>query len=503
MTNLPDLPDLIVYRIIKITRNSTDKATKLKEYLPFLAICGRWRQVGLPMFYGTLTLASARTITCAIELYTNKAYKKLVKRVVIGSSRYYDSYGGVACSLAQYISRLSGSFEDKLVSSFAKVMSRIVKSLEVFATEFPNINSLVFDIDDGKSLAVQLATSLVGKYEHQLVSLVYECPKIMDIDYFPVQITRLHCNLHGKPASELPKINPIMLKDLNIKNPPKDFSQLFTYKPGSEGIVFPNLRNLLLSCNKKYSEEEVESPELLLHFPKLQYLKIEATKRPTAFEFYPETMPKHLESLVIVSKKAAIFDLGYLPVDSIGHICIQADKLFDGDNENEGDEENDFIRVTDYLLDGANITHTTSEITVECPKEHFSESVLVKWTNITKLELIDPRASHCIFWILRVPVLKELCITYKERSLEGLWLHNFQEIYPEMSESMVEYLCIDSRPSDNASEYVGDLSIRLMRSLKNLKQVCISKKEATVSCLAFQMDRHKYPHFDNIELRYF
>lgn len=503
MANMSDLPVLVIYRIIKLVYYNNDEFKGLRSKLPLIAINSAWRQVGLPILYGTLFFNSTPSDPSNIHLYTTKAYKSLVKCVEIQPSRYVNHIFGLPTLLFNYIANLSGLLinNQEPTPSIDSVMDAMPRTLEKLSKMFSNVNAVDLKFPGSDSTTAQFSTSLVEHFRHRLVSLSYKWPGLLDLSFLPPQLTSLHCNFQCKPASQMPKINPHPLKYLYITNPPQDFPLLFTREPDSSILVkFPNLRKLSLICEKVYAEETADSvaqaQKLELHFPKLWLLKLVVGEGNTAFAFNPKTLPAHLEILDIAGTNSAICRLGReLPARSIGHIRLVVDKVFEEDIE-------DFFNVSNRLLGQTNITHRSGDVKLFCCTERYDMQLSeVKWKDLSKLELVDPRFWYCVYLLDRLPSVKYFSVIYNDRDLRLLCLEENSEGFPVLNRSQLEYLSIDNSIVGDSVEYIVGMSIRLMRSLINLKLVYISKDEASAVWTEFHKERYQYDHYDNIEIR--
>lgn len=498
MTNLQDLPDLIIHCIIKLIRNGIGPSYYLKKRLPLLAICSKWRQVGLPVIYDTLFFCAERDAEIGNgDLYTNSVYRALVNNVIIPNDAGSRKYSTVPSSLVEYLKGLSGLSSNGSSMSIEAFKDIMPEALDAFAVEFPNINSINFGLIGTAILPIKLSTQLVEIFRHQLISLEYRFSYLLDLAYLPNQLTCLHCSLDGMPAGCLPKINPTPLKDLWIENCPDDFPLLFSRQPYSEDVVFPNLRELYLNAWMRYPKDLSESGQhaqtLRLHFPNLKYLGFVVEKGSIAFAINPASLPDHLERLELHGDKSVICQFGNLPLKSIGHIKIIARNMFVGDTE-------DFFRVTNSLLSGREIAHDVAEVKMSNPSGFGADFEQVRWCNISKLEIIDPRYCHCFSWLKNVPSIRCYIITYTKRTFGVVSEPDTFQLYPSLKFCKVERLVINNQTACSAPNYLAALSIDLMRSLRSLKKVYISEPGASKVWIQLHKEKKKYPHFKNIEV---
>lgn len=426
MSAFNDLPLLIIDRILSRFRHYTSLYIDVDDMLPFIAINSKWRQIGLPILYGTLIFGvDYYDNSSNAGLYTNKAYRRLAKSIVIHTDYDYDKFGNMSRSLCYFLLKLHGYSEEDVDSSITleDIMDVLHDCLGKFTDMFPNISSIEFDFKFPDNPAFEVAQYLVKSFWYQLVSLKYHRVKLLSAEFLPSNLTCIHCNFYERTAQQLPKINPLPLKELCIKNPPRDFPLLFNSKTRNNSVTFPNLGKLLLVNGYEYSmgmsESEEQAHKIELHFPKLKYLGIVIKRGSATFAFNPKTIPDYLDKLVLGGKKSAICRYGKdLPVKAIGYIRIHADKVFEGCTE-------EFFRVTNYLLDQTDINHNVAEVKVDCSSEEDLDLGQVQWKDISKLELQGPQANHCQCWLQKVLPTKKFYVTYSYKEPGKLDLENF------------------------------------------------------------------------------
>lgn len=471
--------------------------------LPFIAINSEWRQIGLPVLYNTLYFREIGYISCNVDLHTSLGYRLLVRNVVVCSQSHSNQYSGIPNSLVWYmLNLLDISINDnESPPTLAYVVDAMPKALEKFVDMFPNVSSVCLGFKGSKDAAVLFSTSLVKKIQHQLISLHYGLPKLLDISFYPPQLTSFSCDFKCMSASQLPKINPYFLEDLYITNPPIDFPLLFTREPNSSSSVkFPNLKKLTLVCKLGYSGEMAESKEQAqgfdLQFPNLRLLGLVVNESSTALAFKLKTLPDHLRKVVLTGTNSAICQFGgKITANSIGHVKIHVHDVFEGDTK-------DFFKVTNRLLDQTKIAHEDAAMQITCSTEYEIDFEPANWKDISKLELVDPRFWYCGYLLQNLPSVKYFSIIYNSRNLSAIVLKSTRDNSSELNDKILECLSINNRTIHDSTEYIKSISMRLMKSLWNLKKVYISDYEASAVYSAFEDVRSKYPHFKNIKLKF-
>lgn len=514
MAKIQDLPELVVLGVFKHPGcKSLSSLPNLKKRLSLISINNSWRKWGLPLLYGTLIfnyceiksktpvrgrrgsiisydISTKVKQNSNVGLFRSTQHKELARGLVMCRSDSYSELINLNDVLREFTISLFnmlflGQCGDSLSSTTDtlfclsvgnKYADETAKALTFsivtrFVEMFPNVKNLDIMFGGFQSNSKYIAQSLLNGIPQPFHFLRCELPESISYATYPTNVQHLVCGNNKSVMLYFPKqYNKAKLESLKILNPSCNLSW---QEPDQRDktIVFPILHKLTLECYQDTSEDlkttkqNEHSRFALPDFSILRYFKLHVANRDS-IEFITGSIPSYLEKVVLSGNALAAVVFGKLPVKSIGYLEVH----ISGDLALVTDE---FYRAVDHLFNDIETTYCSNVSLSSTITGLYNEKI--HWKHVDRLELTDTGFNRIVGWLEKLPNLKYLKINYinsrpdqGNAAIEGHTLDGLENC-------KLQTLVVNNTSGHKIAQYMTDVTMCLMRSVKHLGGVYINE----------------------------
>lgn len=476
MNRLDDLPELIIIQILKYTLLSHTK----RRALPYLAICHRWRHLGVPIVYRELFIeqkyiitndgAAHNNLTTNRELLAN-SYSQYVKTLRI---EHLDNQTGLVNTLKELLDILDSkgevgwpkNYKTKLLGVSARsavynpqmlndeLLGIVTKIITNCAKGFPYISNLDIQIHNSCAINGQFASKLIETFSGQLKSLKCHVNAPLTLEKFPESLNRLEYHCHFTCSPPMPRINPTSIKHLNLVSIPNEFQWQ------QRKMNFPNLTYLSLSeassYDKRYRAEYFQERIVdtgQIYAPRLKTLV--GNYMDAKFNhIYPSTVTHHLDTTRYSTTLNSLHQFSQLPIKSIGHLDVM---LADPDIK----DWSKFYQTTNRLF-GEDLCEA-ARLNLRFLGPLSVDFKRTQWTSIKELVLFCASTQTILEIVEQMPWLEKLSISALINGTKDI----VSQVDTKLKVLNVYYF--DVEPTEQPRLFDGLLKVLL--SLENLERV--------------------------------
>lgn len=512
MPTIDDLPELI---LIGILRNVVDKVVQMKDIiynLPYLAICQRWRYLGVPLVHRKLIIECwsywsyhkqiyIRNVSSNISLLSDSSCEGVAKALDIqwASNTFIDSleplmnkismdYANWPTNITSHlvnktVHNLNGYDPQRLDNEMYGKMSAIIGN---FQRVFPNINDINLNISEACGIATQFSSKMVGGYTDQLKRLAYTIDAPIDLPSFPPNLTTLIYKWQPTSIAPIPRINAIPLKKLKLVELPPYFS----WKKSCNSLVFPNLKSFDVNYLQNYDPGVNEfgrskpASQQVLELPMAKSLWINYSENQDV-NLVVAKCSQNLDNFYFWGNVEQLEGFSKLSIDSINSLTISLEG-----NVNDMDQ---FYQVTNRLL-GKSIKNDKGARFQYDDKRIDVDPQMIDWTNAMDISIPCAATNTLATVLASIPKLNVMRIR-SLRYIEGmadwsglensrvatLYIMDYQyEVAMERSVEFILQLCVSLRRL-NYLCIPGDIYDNLMEQLDVAKKKHVHLQELLVS----------------------
>ncbi|KAJ2054511.1 hypothetical protein GGI08_004552, partial [Coemansia sp. S2] len=433
MPHINNLPATVISRIL-YTAAATPALTlsQWKTKLPLLAVCQAWAKLALgAVFYHIYVEVAATSASKfnALLIWSSNAELFILRGcILMARGLTIEWLGHITPDYLHYIGvdilkldrvdwqninlltfpKVDSIFDrlEKPFSPYEPVVTDIAHTVQYFAQSLRNIVQLNLYYKMQGAFGDSLYVNLAACYSHQLQTLRVQGPIPLPVYCIPRNIRVLELRLDSSAACVLPSICGETLRVLKLDDVPHNFAwHHFRYDIFAQPIVFHNLTILDLifeSRGNVFSEDEIQNKVASgtcccdqLRFPALKQLTI-VNCTPDCDLLYTDLPFRRLEKVYLFGNIDNIRHCSRLKLTWVRDLSVEI-------HAPEPDQTAEVYRVTNKLFSDICIGRTASLLfNIEIDPE------LIRWVNLTKLEVVTVDYATICKLIARLPNLAEL-----------------------------------------------------------------------------------------------
>ncbi|KAI9474787.1 hypothetical protein BX667DRAFT_499239 [Coemansia mojavensis] len=524
-----NLPDDVLILVLRPLLSSNIR--NIWEETEYLAVCQRWRQIAVPLFYRTIHFASGRAVDTGVansclkrgQLEEPKSWKpetnaemivdmrciNLAKQLNLHINCLANPANGLTMAarfLAQFatiwpnITTLNISFYSYLNSPSPPegytelAFQQTHEAAHEFAYHFPNIKSLKFDRLQTQPFVHKTVAELMDRFSDTLEEACAGCGLLSSNNNVLSNLKQ--CSLLGESFQRhSPRMQPKTLQSLHIY---RDFISLwkgnFAEDPDSGKVEFANLTDLRwISTGYFRNNGDYSVPLSILQskqviFPALKnlFLKLEPENWPYLnYVVFPDS----LEHFTIKTYASSLQQLASVNLPKAARFTL----YFYNPHELDTEEVMLVNPVLNKMAECKYI-HLNLDLNSNLRADHIQSF------HIHKLVLKCPIKTSELFKLIdKQPFLEVLDITSQSNEFEGM---SGDELDYDLQpfKSNIKQLFFKYQHKRYTDDQAADILIRLMQRLPNLRKVVGNDLAKNKVEDFVKSSLGKYPHLANIAL---
>ncbi|KAJ2754101.1 hypothetical protein GGI19_002652 [Coemansia pectinata] len=535
MPHINDLPAAVLAQILsKAVATPVKHLSEWKAKLPLLAVCRKWTELVQGLVFNQVYVELPElpdSILSAHLLWTSNAELFITRGCVLKAQRLkielsYDVTSDHLRLIAldilkldrvdwQRINSLTFTLDTwilsrpfELVSPDELAAADVARTVQYFAQNLRNIAELDLCSLASESAGEYLYSNLATLYGQKLQVLRTEGTNPLPFSCIPRKIKVLELTLDSSAVRVLPSICGETLKVLKLDEVPRNFAwHHFRYDDlfGSP-IVFCQLAVLHLT----FEHEDIDLTEVEIQdkivsgahccdqlcFPALRELIIRNCTPDCDLLYADFPLPK-LETVKLSGTAKSILHCSRLKLTWVRDLAVF---IYPSDS---GDVA-DIYKATNHLFIDISIGRTASLIaTVDW---FIMDPELVRWVNLTKLEVRDVDYAAVCKAIGRLPNLRELIvyrlvfdITHSDSFIIDLSLFTSADPMLTWGEKLAMLAIHEVSRDYPVAAYIGGIHTFILHTGRLEK---LSMPQSTIQLVGSFIDMYKdyHPHLANIQL---